>query len=329
MSITKLFCCSQQDDYSQVDYPESYQSGIGIRSESFENEVQVREVAEDVHERLPNSRTSMMAIGYCRLVGICCCLNLAILAIVGLVNLIIKRSSVHVDCLSTDYVDVFLPETPADYPEQWRGVIWLDQARAYNSALQGGGSGSLAMSFGDSVFNRQTRTIEVSTTGRSWTVENTASGYMKYFVGYLFDYRYSFTFDEIFAVAQIYPGFAPLGGILGTWSVPKFLVSITMELQDVSGHKKCPPATADWEAVKACAKWIRKSSVPLLAGLGDSEYAAYEIVDSTGTRTSFFSHYVTYANKVSMPSAVPAQIILGLDTAEASCDPGESSIVGI
>lgn len=331
VSLLRLFCCAQSDDYQPVDCPESYKSGIGVEPSSFEHEVQVREVVDDGYDRsmdYPRSLSrSLRGPSCCSLFCTCCCLTIAILAIVGLVNFVIKRSSVHVECLSNDYIDVSLPRPPTNYPEHLRGTIWMDQARSYASVSEGGDSGSLAMSFGDSTFNPETRTIEVSNTGRSWTLENTAKGYMKYFAAYFFDYRYSFTFDESFQTAQIYPGFAPLGGVLGTWSVPKILVSLTMELQDITGQS-CPPPSVNWEAVRACAKWIRKSSLPLLPGLGESEYAAFEIVDPQGVRTAFYDIYVAYANNGSKPFALPAQIILGLDTTVASCDAGESSIVG-
>lgn len=326
-SLFRCFCCAASDDYRPVDFPESYKSVNGIAPNTFEHEVQVREVVDDGYGRSMNYPRPLRGPSCCSFCGTCCCLTIAILAIVGLVIFVIKRSSVHVECLSNDYIEVSLPSPPTNYPEHLRGIIWMDQARSYSSAPEGDGSGSLAMSFGDSTFNLQTRTIEVSNTGRSWTIENTVAGYMKYFAAYFFDYRYIFAFDENFQIAQVYPGFAPLGGVLGTWSVPKILVSLTMELQDITGQT-CPPPSSNWEAVRACAKWIRKSSLPLMPGFGESEYAAYEIVDPQGARTAFYDMYVAHANNASKPAPLPAQIIIGLDTSVASCDAGESSIVG-
>eukprot|EP00933_Yihiella_yeosuensis_P009386 TRINITY_DN115283_c0_g1_i1.p1 TRINITY_DN115283_c0_g1~~TRINITY_DN115283_c0_g1_i1.p1 ORF type:complete len:291 (+),score=22.42 TRINITY_DN115283_c0_g1_i1:100-873(+) len=246
------------------------------------------------------------------------------------------RSNATPDCLLNANVENVVPRAPLGYPAQWTGIIWMDQAGYFGESDMSSGAASLALSFGDSKFDEAARSITVGVTGKSWTHRNSAYGYLQFLAAYVTGYLYYFEFSPDYSYAQIYPGIAPFGSWLGTWYLPKAFVNWSIELQDTSG-KICPPqqnASATKVQNRECAKWLRRSSTfdfisPISELIGVSYYPCYEIVDSGGKRVKpYYDAYISYANSVSEPDEISASVLLDLDLAEASCQKGQSSIVG-
>lgn len=226
-----------------------------------------------------------------------------------------------------------MPSPPAELSDRWRGVIWMDQGGFYGHSDLSEGSGSLAMSFGGAVVDLAARTARVSNTGPSWSVENNPSGYQKFFSTAVLKYSYLFEFNEDYTFAQIYPSVQPLGGFLGTWYVPKALMSFTMSIQDTTGVQCPPPPGASKRMISRCAKYDRKSTyfdlIPSWSRrIGAVHYPVFEIVDAFGGKMSAYDAYVQWANLTGEPSGFFARLFLNLDLDYSGCGDPANSLLG-
>mmetsp|Transcript_77554 Transcript_77554/g.136838 ORF Transcript_77554/g.136838 Transcript_77554/m.136838 type:complete len:341 (+) Transcript_77554:89-1111(+) len=328
-------CCNPSEEYKALDQDRGRGGQVRslgleekqapLRMDGKNNEIELQDEYGFSMEPEATPPESNRCLTCCKWFGIV----LALMAGLMLIGLIVARCTASVTCVVSSEIDQYFPKTPEDYPKGWRGIIWMDQDGVYGSEdAKKGGSGSVAMSFGDSVWDPDAKSIVIRKTGTSWALMGNTQGYADFLGAQFFGHTYYFAFEENFTYAQIYPGVSPFGGLLGTWYMPKRLVSWTMEMQDTLGEE-CPPESAEWDKVRACAKWIRKSSSPLFPALGVSEYACFEVVGEDGKPTSYFSPYIEYADGLSKPDSSSALILLGLDTEESKCIEGESSIVSL
>uniref|UniRef100_A0A7S4QFJ3 Uncharacterized protein n=1 Tax=Alexandrium monilatum TaxID=311494 RepID=A0A7S4QFJ3_9DINO len=253
------------------------------------------------------------------------CVVLAALTVVGLVHALIVRATLDVRCVKTADIDRMMPESPSLLSAPWRGVIWMDQGGSYGSSDLSEGSGSLAMSFGDAIVDDERRTARVSNTGASWSVENNPSGYLRYFSTAVLRYSYFFEFSEDYRSAQIYPSVQPLDGWLGTWYVPKALMSFTMEVRNTSRSRCPPPDSASKEEITRCAMFDRITTYfdlfpPVSRWLGTFHYPAFEIVDPSGQRQPSYKAYDRFAATTANPSPFFAWLFLGIDLQSSGCN---------
>merc|ERR1719235_1454204 len=213
--------------------------------------------------------------------------------------------SFHVRFFKNDEVEKVLPMAPSWYPDNAKGIIWMDQNGAYGVGSVGEDLPSLCVSIGDTskgTLNLTTRSIRSDPLGPGWQLANNAKGYKSVIQGKPFRFFYDFEFNEDYTFAQIYP-------VVFGKRISKKTMNFTM-VRQVPPEGACPPGPdTPQEDIVKCATWKRysnvKASVPGLPKWewGEHIYYAYEIVDKDGNRRQpYYDAYLNWANDQSKPS---------------------------
>mmetsp|Transcript_119760 Transcript_119760/g.310570 ORF Transcript_119760/g.310570 Transcript_119760/m.310570 type:complete len:361 (+) Transcript_119760:88-1170(+) len=194
---------------------------------------------------------------------------------------------------SEDLPDV-IPRPPASYPENIKGVFWMDQWGYYGHSDLSSGFEDGVMSFGDTQFhtlNVSTREIFVSTSGPSWTWLNNAAAYGQY-DGIARYGSYFFQWNEDYTRARIWPSKHHNGrnnfGLGGGFdNLMLYFVQFWMTRQ-TPPKDACPPAAdATKEERSACAPWRRDSCLlwcfGSLIGINKQQtYYVFRVVNEKG-----------------------------------------------
>jgi len=176
-----------------------------------------------------------------------------------------------------------LPVAPKDYPNNLKGVFWMDQGGAFAHTDVPFTAPDLAFSFGDTDFSKldkETRTISVNVTGPAWQWMNNKHGYKAFVVLRKIGWFYKLVFNEDYTFAQIYPCLDL--GKFGTWKMPAFLLSFTMRKLKTSPEQTLSSSTLYKDRARF-AQWDRESSglmSPLIGKYGIFHYYVFQIADA-------------------------------------------------
>mmetsp|Transcript_92201 Transcript_92201/g.192786 ORF Transcript_92201/g.192786 Transcript_92201/m.192786 type:complete len:289 (-) Transcript_92201:424-1290(-) len=237
------------------------------------------------------------------LASCCCCSSIFFMTAVFILYLLTSRGDYETTCYRNDAVTAALPLAPKHYPKELQGIIWMDQSGFYSHSDLPYGVPDLALSFGDTDFSEydpESRTVEVSVWGPAWSWMNRWDGRLFFSVfQWWLPYHYIFELNDDVSVIQVYPTIRL--GPLGSVSMPKWLLSFTMEkLPTKEGD--CPPkAGASKKDIAKCATWDRKSTSlisPLLGRFGVIHYYVWQIVDGEGKPVQpYYDVYQDFANR--------------------------------
>merc|ERR1719277_2315169 len=105
-----------------------------------------------------------------------------------------------------------LPLPGADYPEQLRGLIWMDQSGFYGKSETGslGSLPDLLVSFAGTL-DKDKRESIVDPTGPGWTWMNKWKAYHLWTSAFSTEFQYRFEWNEDYTMAHIYPTYVILG----------------------------------------------------------------------------------------------------------------------
>lgn len=207
---------------------------------------------------------------------------------------------------SNEHTDTVLPLAGAEYPDAFKGVIWMDQGGHYAYSDIPVPAPDLAVSFGDSHWDAANNKLTLDVAGPGWIWVNSGLGHLFWTILQHVGYHYTFSPSSDFSVIQIYPTLDL--GFLGTWSAPEWFMSFTMEKQTPPAGA-CPPApNATKKEIAKCATWDRVSSTwmsPLLGKYGYLHYYVFQIVDAEGNRIEpYWSIYKEYADSTCSPNSL-------------------------
>eukprot|EP00932_Pfiesteria_piscicida_P017527 SRR837773.4403.p1 GENE.SRR837773.4403~~SRR837773.4403.p1 ORF type:complete len:288 (-),score=29.90 SRR837773.4403:12-875(-) len=250
----------------------------------------------------------------CSLAACCCsCIVVTSLTLAALVWLVPSGPDVP-RCFHNAKLETELPLAPSSYPEAFQGMLWMDQGGFYSHSDVPFTAPDLALSFGDAEYSRWdpvSRTLSLDIAGPSWTWMNRVDGHLAYWALRKLGYFYLFEPNEDFSVIQVLPSVD--WGALGKFSLPKQIMSFTMErVQHAPGA--CPPkAGASKKDIAKCATWDRVSSgllSPLLGPFGVVHYYVWQIVDGSGKRIQpYYDVYQSFANKSSRHFALTGSLL--------------------
>lgn len=203
-----------------------------------------------------------------------------------------------------------LPVAPKHYPKHLQGVFWMDQGGVFGHSDVPFTAPDLAFSFGDTEFstlNKQTRTINVNVSGPAWQWMNNKHGYKAFSLLRKCGFFYHLAFSEDYTKAQIYPCLNL--GTFGTWSVPAFLLSFTMKIQQAQPETTLSSSTLYKDRIRY-AKWDRESSgllSPLIGKYGVFHYYVFQIADENHQPIQpFYDACASHALKNSEPTTFSA-----------------------
>jgi len=240
-----------------------------------------------------------------------------------------------------------VPLPPDDYPEQLKGLIWMDHAGYYAHTGKNPGVPDGVFGFGDLEFGALERNdnggvVNVDTTGPAFQWFNSGKGYMFYNLLSSIGFSYRMNFTDNFNHCHIQPildagGFTPGPK---TWfnkevEVPREMLNFEMAYQslylnetacprhltkeieaclgpldpniDPEEWKKSPCYQVKLDAGK-CGKWKRITNFKEGA---ESNYFAFEIVDNNGQkREPYFSMAMNYIRSQASPVPADAQAML-------------------
>lgn len=227
-------------------------------------------------------------------------------------------------------VEKVLPKSPKDYPENLQGIIWMDQSGVYGHSDVPMNAPDLALSWGDTEFfrlDKKNRVHKVDCAGPAWQWMNSFLGYSFYFFVKLSGYHYLFEWNEDYTFTQIYPSYDL--GWLGTYSVPKFIVSFQMAHQ-TPPQGACPPAKgASKKEIAKCAKWDRITTgllSPFFGSWGTIHYYAWEIVDKDGNHVQpAYDIFVSWAANGTSPAPTAAKLF-GVDPGSDGFEAGTAFV---
>lgn len=207
-----------------------------------------------------------------------------------------------------------IPRPGADYPEQLRGVFWLDESGDYGHADTVQTGVPLLVSFAGSL-DKAKRFSSSKGYGPTWTWSNNKQAYGVWRDLSVLDFRYDFQFNEDYTSAQVYPTFFVAGLPLSVWTG---LLDFRMYLQ-TPAKGECPPRPgASKEEVSKCAVWIRKSWL-ILWPWNWSVYPMFRVLDDDGAPIpGAYDAYVATAEATAQlaPDAGAAEHYLGGDAGD-------------
>jgi len=203
-----------------------------------------------------------------------------------------------------------LPQAPKSYPDALKGTYWLDQRGGYGHSdiPEDAAFDDLAVTWGgpEIKFDRQKRTLDIPTSGSTWTWFNTAHAYSTMALGQRFKFGYTFYFNRDYSYADIVPY---LVTALGKIEVPKAVAKFTMEKMPKPKPGQCPPKKGATRMERtACAACKRTSTFfggtnPLFNKLlgPAATYYIFQIGDKHHRRTPYFDDYLKFADTTSEP----------------------------
>jgi len=268
----------------------------------------------------------------CCTLATCCCCSLSVIlgALVAFVALIPSGDS-SPKCFPNADVERVLPLAPTSYPEEFQGILWMDQGGIYGHSDIPLGAPDLALSFGDTGYSKwdpTTRTMSVDVAGPAWTWMNSGLGYVFYTLMNKAGFFYLFELNLDGTVIQVYPSLNL--GQLGKFSLPARIMSFTME-KVVHPKGACPPtgSTSKKDIVK-CATWDRVSKgffSPLVGSYGVLHYYVWKIVDGQGNKLQpYYDAYMQFADQ----SCAPSSTLRGLvGITDASCSTCSTAFHGV
>lgn len=234
----------------------------------------------------------------------------------------------HFRFFKNDEVEKVLPKAPDWYPDNLKGILWMDQNGVYGVGSVGEDLPSLCVSIGDTskgTLNLHTRSIRSDPLGPGWQLANNAKGYVSFIEGKPFHFFYDFEFNEDYTFAQIYP-------VVFGKRVSKKIMNFTM-VRQVPPEGACPPRPGTpREDIVKCATWKRYTSVMgsvpgLSHKIGEHIYYAYEIVDKDGNRRQpYYDAYLDWANSQCKPEKRSA-MMRGIRLSEIGQQPGTSFVM--
>eukprot|EP00040_Diaphanoeca_grandis_P005329 m.32375 g.32375 ORF g.32375 m.32375 type:complete len:877 (-) comp16633_c1_seq1:228-2858(-) len=234
-----------------------------------------------------------------------------------------------------DDVEKFIKVAPDSYPDQLKGIFWMDQEGAYGFSDFGVSVGDLAFTFGDTSFGGldvENRKLKVAMTGPSATFMNTEAGYAEFSTLKGVGFEYDITISEDWSEMQVVP-------IMQGNSIPPSLIDFKMVFRPRLGEAieselshgipstgSCPPpAGASKQSRSLCAPIVRYSDIKK-AGIpgmpkkaGTSVYYVFQIVDKDGNRVQpYYDAYVEFANSKTQTQNVEAAAKKGITITNAS-----------
>ena len=178
----------------------------------------------------------------------------------------------------------------------------MDQAGSYGYSNIPGSAPDLALSFGDTEYNKLTgTTLNVDIFGPAWQWQNNKAAYGLFNgagempVG-SFDH-YEFVWSNDYEFCQIYPH---MKTPMGSTRVPTSIASFSMTRQHPKAGECPPQANASPVDRAKCAMWKRESQffsiVPGITNItGNFVYYAFQIVDQKGKPIQpYYDAYLQY-----------------------------------
>lgn len=186
-------------------------------------------------------------------------------------------------------VERVLPQAPSHFPENLKGILWLDEHGYYGHSDLQAPTGNYVMTFfAPGALDNRSRRVSLKVPGPSWPFPNRGSTYRQIAK---FIQKYEFDFNEDYSAASV---------ILRTDEqlvipIVKSIVGFDMVLNPPAQDVDCPPRPDASKKDRAqCAKWVR---VTKIGGAWTTSYPVFEIVDKLGHRVQpYYDEHLAFQN---------------------------------